>query len=184
MNDIEQLLRDFVDQNWAGFAGPNHCLQAATVLANKVLADERERARPVIEAARRTENDFDGSLTLGETEIRAAIGNTNFNILVRRLQDIRTRLAAYDAAHPQDWTSPDKIGTCGARCFDCGLPYSDDRFWDLVIDDAAWKQIAPIDGDGLLCPNCICRRLHQRGIECNGRFTSGPLTSPGEMEVK
>ncbi len=62
------------------------------------------------------------------------------------------------------------------ECADCGLSYSDTRFQDLVIDDAAWLVIAPqADGNGLLCPNCILGRLVISGIECEGKFTSGPL---------
>lgn len=65
-----------------------------------------------------------------------------------------------------------------AACFDCGRLYGEEvGFSDLVIPDWAWKHIAPVDGEGLLCPSCLCGRLFRAGIECEGRFTSGPLVS-------
>jgi len=66
-----------------------------------------------------------------------------------------------------------------AECFDCKRPYGDEHgFPDLVIPFWAWKQISP-DGDdgGLLCPSCICKRLHEAQISCEGAFASGPITS-------
>jgi hypothetical protein len=47
-----------------------------------------------------------------------------------------------------------------ARCYDCGLDYR--KFpCDMIIDDVLWELIKPCHykGAGLLCPNCICRRL-------------------------
>lgn len=65
------------------------------------------------------------------------------------------------------------------RCHDCGRKYGDEHgFPDLVIPDDAWKRIAPDwKGNGLLCPSCICQRLHDMGITTTGRFTSGPLAA-------
>ena len=62
-------------------------------------------------------------------------------------------------------------------CIDCGRKYGDEHgFPDLVIPNDAWKAISPTGDDGgLLCPSCICRRLHDAGITTTGRFTSGPL---------
>ena len=63
-----------------------------------------------------------------------------------------------------------------AKCYDCGLPYTDTGFQDLVISDDAWLKISPTGHDGgLLCPTCICRALSKAGIETTGVFTSGPL---------
>ena len=57
---------------------------------------------------------------------------------------------------------------------DCREPYSSARFPDLVIDDAAWKAIAP--DDGLLCPCCINARLERAGLtDVHARFRSGPM---------
>lgn len=64
-------------------------------------------------------------------------------------------------------------------CRGCGRPYGAEYgFPDLVIPDNAWAAIAPNDSNGLLCPSCICARLHAKGIWCQGRFTSGPLAAP------
>lgn len=36
---------------------------------------------------------------------------------------------------------------------------------DMVIQDRLWDKISPSGGpDGLLCPNCICARLHVLGM--------------------
>ena len=64
-------------------------------------------------------------------------------------------------------------------CHDCHRPYADSSgFPDLIIPFWAWKQISPTSDDGgLLCPNCICQRLHDKGIKCEGAFMSGPIES-------
>lgn len=66
-----------------------------------------------------------------------------------------------------------------SACEDCGRKYGDEfGFPDLVIPYWAWKQISPTGDDGgLLCPSCICARLHFRGIACEGAFMSGPIES-------
>lgn len=45
------------------------------------------------------------------------------------------------------------------KCYDCTIPYSD--FVDLSIPDKFWEMINPTfhEGAGLLCPNCITKRL-------------------------
>ena len=49
-----------------------------------------------------------------------------------------------------------------ARCEDCGLEYP---FPDYVLPDEIWKRIAPQpDGNGLLCPTCIAKRLDAIGL--------------------
>lgn len=72
------------------------------------------------------------------------------------------------------------------RCFDCGRPYGDQHgFPDLVIEDWAWKAIAPNhDAGGLLCPSCICARLHDNNIRSYGAFTSGPVKSITEATLR
>lgn len=49
-------------------------------------------------------------------------------------------------------------------CYDCGLPY--DQFHaDFVIQDELWKKISPSGGHaGLLCANCMCKRLVELGM--------------------
>ena len=65
-----------------------------------------------------------------------------------------------------------------AECYDCGRQYGNEHgFPDLLIPDWAWEKISPTkNGGGLLCPSCICRRLHKAGIkDIPSAFTSGPL---------
>ena len=82
------------------------------------------------------------------------------------------------------------IGETMGKCFDCGRSYGDEHgFPDLIIEDRAWKAISPSTDDpeaGLLCPSCICKRLHDAGLETVGLFTSGPLKdafSLGEIKI-
>lgn len=66
-------------------------------------------------------------------------------------------------------------------CFDCQRPYEDGGFPDFIIPYWAWKKISPTGDDGgLLCPSCICKRLHDAGIRCEGAFMSGPIISVSE----
>lgn len=67
-------------------------------------------------------------------------------------------------------------------CDDCGRQYGAEHgFPDLVIPYDAWKEISPSGDDGgLLCPSCICKRLHDKGIRCTGAFMSGPIISVSE----
>ena len=64
-------------------------------------------------------------------------------------------------------------------CQDCQRPYGAEHgFPDLIIPFDAWKLISPSSDDGgLLCPSCICARLHKAGIRCEGAFMSGPIES-------
>ena len=72
-------------------------------------------------------------------------------------------------------------------CADCGLRYGDKYgFPDLLVPDSVWKKISPLGHEGgLLCPSCMCRRLHEAGITCpSGQFTSGPLVpSKSDQEM-
>jgi hypothetical protein len=72
-----------------------------------------------------------------------------------------------------------------AKCADCERPYGDEHgFPDLVIPYWAWKQITPTKDDGgLLCPSCICKRLHDAGIRCEGAFMSGAIISVSTHEM-
>lgn len=63
-----------------------------------------------------------------------------------------------------------------AKCYDCGLPYSDDGFVDVVIENDKWREISPDgNGNGLLCFNCMCRRASAVNIACIARIASGPF---------
>lgn len=67
-----------------------------------------------------------------------------------------------------------------ATCYDCDRPYGDEHgFPDLVIPSHIWRRISPSGNDGgLLCPSCICKRLHEAGIrDVEGAFASGPIRS-------
>ena len=66
-----------------------------------------------------------------------------------------------------------------ASCEDCQRPYGDSHgFPDLIIPYDDWRRISTSGDDGgLLCPSCICKRLHHAGIKCTGAFMSGPITS-------
>lgn len=71
-------------------------------------------------------------------------------------------------------------------CVDCNRPYGDEYgFPDLIIPYRAWKEISPTGDDGgLLCPSCICKRLHDKGIKCEAAFMSGPISiSRTEMQL-
>ena len=65
-----------------------------------------------------------------------------------------------------------------ASCEDCDRPYGDEHgFSDMVIPYDAWKQISTAgDDSGMLCPSCICKRLHAKGIKCEAAFMSGPMS--------
>ena len=64
-------------------------------------------------------------------------------------------------------------------CHDCARPYGDEHgFPDLIIPFHVWRRISPDGTDGgLLCPSCICKRLHDSKINCEGAFMSGPIIS-------
>jgi len=66
-----------------------------------------------------------------------------------------------------------------AKCEDCDRPYGHEHgFPDLIIPYESWIKISPSgDEPGLLCPSCICQRLHHAGIKCPGAFMSGPIES-------
>lgn len=73
-------------------------------------------------------------------------------------------------------------------CYDCRRPYGDEHgFPDLIIPLEAWERISPTgDEGGLLCPSCICARLHRAGVRgVPAAFMSGPLrtVSPELMQV-
>jgi hypothetical protein len=63
-------------------------------------------------------------------------------------------------------------------CEDCDREYGSGGFPDFVIPYWAWQRISTNgDDSGLLCPSCICQRLHNKGIRCEGAFMSGPIDS-------
>lgn len=70
-------------------------------------------------------------------------------------------------------------------CEDCSREYGDEHgFPDLIIPYWAWVQISTHgDDSGLLCPSCICKRLHDKGIRCEGSFMSGSIISVPQREM-
>ena len=64
-----------------------------------------------------------------------------------------------------DFKKTDKVGK--AECFDCKLPY-EDFSCDMLIQNFLWDKISPSTnhGCGLLCPDCICKRLMKLGLTC------------------
>lgn len=73
-----------------------------------------------------------------------------------------------------------------SSCQDCSRPYGDEHgFPDLIIPYWAWKKISSTGDDGgMLCPSCICKRLHAKNIQCEAAFMSGPISiSRTEMEL-
>lgn len=64
------------------------------------------------------------------------------------------------------WTYNDD-DTSGGECYDCGLWYGCDAWADVVVPDDVWKLINPTEykGSGILCFNCMNRRLEFLGLE-------------------
>lgn len=63
-----------------------------------------------------------------------------------------------------------------ATCLDCGLPYNDPGFADLVVPHDVWAKISPTkDENGLLCPTCMVRAAAKAGVETVATFRSGPF---------
>lgn len=53
-------------------------------------------------------------------------------------------------------------------CYDCNLPYKDFPL-DALVHNDIWELIRAEDLEedvGILCPNCICRRLRKLGATC------------------
>lgn len=63
-----------------------------------------------------------------------------------------------------------------AACYDCGLPYTDSGFADLVVPHDVWRRISPTGNEGgLLCPTCLVRAASVAGVQCRAVFRSGPF---------
>jgi len=85
----------------------------------------------------------------------------------------------------QQEDQPETSESSNGGCEDCNRPYGYEHgFPDFVIPYDAWKRISTSgDDSGLLCPSCICQRLHDKGIRCEGAFTSGPIISVSESTM-
>jgi hypothetical protein len=65
------------------------------------------------------------------------------------------------------------------ECYDCGLIYGEGGWADVVVPNEIWEMINPthVTGSGLLCFNCIVRRLAFVGLEEVPIFiASGPFS--------
>lgn len=73
-----------------------------------------------------------------------------------------------------------------AGCHDCGRPYGDPGFPDLLVPDEAWNAISPSGGHGgLLCPSCLVARLDKAGFRNVRAFWgSGPLAEKPASELE
>lgn len=68
--------------------------------------------------------------------------------------------------------------TLGGECYDCGIDYGGAEWTDVALPDEIWELINPTDreGGGILCFNCIVRRLKFLGLENVPYYIgSGPL---------
>ena len=83
------------------------------------------------------------------------------------------------------WKYPECAGGHQHACYDCGLEYSCDAWADVSLPDDIWELINPSvnKGGGLLCFNCITRRLSFIGIEnVKIKIYSAPYPLPAETE--
>lgn len=65
------------------------------------------------------------------------------------------------------YTAKEYDYTIEIACYDCGLWYSGSAWADIVLPNELWELISPTDrqGGGLLCFNCMNRRLEFLGLE-------------------
>lgn len=62
-------------------------------------------------------------------------------------------------------------------CYECLLRYGGQGWCDVVVPDDVWRQISPTgDEGGILCFNCIARRLEEFDLRnVPVMITSGPF---------
>lgn len=134
------------------------------------------------------EHVADRPVTLTPLEIEDQLGDkpaTLENILEATQAADQKRRSIEGAPEPSRAApAQEPVGTeLKAACAGCDLPYG--RFPDLIIPDHIWEQIAPRpDGGGVLCPTCLCARLTDAGLKCEGAFTSGPIQLVSEVRIR
>ncbi len=77
------------------------------------------------------------------------------------------------------WKYPTIVTTTHLECYDCGLEYGSHIWVDIVLPDEIWEMINPSvhEESGLLCFNCIVRRLKFLGMdEVPIYIASGPFS--------
>jgi hypothetical protein len=94
-------------------------------------------------------------------------------------EQFKAALARQEELEAQLVQREEPIAESEGGCDDCGRPYASGGFPDLIITKDAWQRISSTGDDGgLLCPSCICQRLHDAGMsQVEGAFMSGPIKS-------
>lgn len=72
-------------------------------------------------------------------------------------------------------------------CYDCGLEYGAEGWIEAIIPDKVWNFISPTkDSSGILCINCISKRLALSGFHnipiwlCGTEPVKAKVGNPGE----
>lgn len=68
-------------------------------------------------------------------------------------------------------------------CWDCGMEY-DENWADFIVPHDAWEKLTREDGAKLLCVSCMVDRAVRLNVTCVGAFTSGPIKSCSEEEIR
>jgi hypothetical protein len=160
--------------DWPGLYGcEEECHPVPTVAQEIAAAIEHD-----IRDRRGIGDKFDGI----DSEIQYQIRGKWAKIIGKILESGPLRSIVGEPERPAARDDPGRPSAC---CYDCLRPYGGEHgFPDLVISDAAWRAISPAgDQYGLLCPSCICKRLHEAGIETVGAFTGGPVRLVGADEM-
>lgn len=70
-------------------------------------------------------------------------------------------------------------------CYDCGRVYSSDAWIEAVVSNDVWARIAPTEGNGMLCINCMairCVRLELKDVPV--KITAGPFFAVDESDAR
>ena len=75
------------------------------------------------------------------------------------------------------WKYPEFADEMQHTCYDCGLEYGCDAWADIHLPDDIWELINPSvhEGGGLLCFNCITRRLGLTNVKIDIYGSPYPL---------
>ena len=84
------------------------------------------------------------------------------------------------------WKYSDDNTPIGAACYDCGMWYGEAGWADVIVPDEVWELISPTtrEGGGLLCFNCMERRLEFLGLNNVPHWVgSGPFAMGDSFDV-